>query len=186
MDMIINTMEAFATDLRKESEIMYTFCTSGSTYTSVAFDPPITINSFPTEDELVKKLRGKHGIYIFFVNEAVHLSREVAREWNTISGAKLASNKDSDIAANDCLYVGSCYSKAVSLYTRMKAHYSYDLTASGLQLGDPKREVLKDKVNLIVFPMKKIFSPAQRKLVLPIIEKELHDLLHPKAGVSRT
>ena len=184
--MLMNIMAAFAKELEIEVDKIRNFCVGSPVFESDTFEAPIIIDSFPTKDELSKKLRGKHGVYIFFVKDAITLSKQEVKEWNSLSGAKFPPNKELNINGGDCLYVGSCYSKNTSLYRRMKVHYSYDPTATGLQLGDTKREILKDKVKFVVFPINKSFTAPHRKMVLPIIEKRLHETLHPKAGFSRT
>ena len=81
-----------------------------------------------------------------------------------------------------------CYSE--SIYTRVQSHYSYNYK-SGLQLNTKGRQILKDKVALYAFPIKKEYYKTKEeglfaKCILPIVEKMLDNRLKPKAGSTRT
>ena len=93
-------------------------------------------------------------------------------------------NKAVDINDGDCLYLGSCVSK--SLYSRIKEHFSIGGSYQALKLGHQARQVLFREVYCIAFPIKQKYSEQQYRILLPNIERKLHELLAPLCGSSRT
>lgn len=152
------------------------------------FDAPVCYEMYPSKDEL-KSLRGKKGVYIFRVKNAQKLTRDEIKKWNEEKGANFlpiyGGPASISFCSNDVLYIGSCYSE--SLFTRMQEHYGD--YKPGLQLNAAQRTVLRDNVRAYAFPIKKEYlqkDTLYAKMILPVIEKELHNLLHPKAGSTRT
>ena len=153
------------------------------------FDAPICYEMYPSKKEL-GPLIGKKGVYIFRVKKVQELTRDAIKKWNEEVGAKFlpiyGGPASISFCTNDPLYIGSCYRE--SLFTRMQAHYGLNCK-SGLRLSEDKRAVLKDNVRAYAFPIKKEYlqkDTLYAKMILPIIEKELHMILHPKAGSTRT
>lgn len=153
------------------------------------FDAPVCYEMYPSKNEL-NSLRGKKGVYIFRIKNAQELTRDKIKEWNEEKGAIFlpiyGRHASISFCANDVLYIGSCYSE--SLFTRTQAHYGYN-GKPGLQLNKAGRTILKDNVRAYAFPIKKEYlqkDTLYAKIILPVIEKELHILLHPKAGSTRT
>ena len=152
------------------------------------FDAPVCYEMYPSKDEL-KSLRGEKGVYIFRVKNAQKLTRDEIKKWNEEKGANFlpiyGGPASISFCANDVLYIGSCYSK--SLLVRMQEHYGD--YKPGLQLNAAQRTVLRDNVRAYAFPIKKGYlqkDTLYAKMILPVIEKELHNLLHPKTGSTRT
>ncbi len=148
-------------------------------YTSNLFEKPIV---FIMLDGRPNLLTGKKGIYIFVIKEDINLTREQVWAWNSIRGAGFKHYTPIDLHKGDCLYLGSCVE--LSLFVRIGQHFSSEGEATALKLGHLNRKVLADLVEVYAFPIKKEFLDY-RKLILPAIEKRLHDSLTPKAGSNR-
>ena len=152
------------------------------------FDAPVCYEMYPSKNDL-NSLRRKKGVYIFRVKNAQELTRDEIKKWNEEKGANFlpiyGGPASISFCANDVLYIGSCYSE--SLLVRMQEHYGD--YKPGLQLNAAQRTVLRDNVRAYAFPIKKEYlqkDTLYAKIILPVIEKEVHILLHPKAGSTRT
>lgn len=134
------------------------------------------------------KFDGRKGIYIFLMTDNVHLTHQQVSTWNTKPReAGLSSTLAQDLNSGDCLYLGSAYSKTGSLAVRLGKHFgpSNGSEPHGLALSYPTRNVVFGKVKAVIFPLKREFD-EYAPLILPRIEKILHNRLRPKAGSSRT
>lgn len=130
-----------------------------------------------------RELWGKKGIYMFFLDENVDLDYTSVKNFNDCaSGGKFKEYKPISLLKGDCLYVGSSTSE--SLYTRINQHFKKSSCYSSLHLQEEKRKILKDKVKIIVFPVKNK-TIKHLELLLKCIEKELHKKYQPKSGSNR-
>ena len=148
------------------------------------FEPGIVL----TSESGRREFDGRKGLYIFFMTDDVHLTRQQVSTWNTKPReAGLSSTLAQDLNKGDCLYVGSAYSKTGSLSVRLGKHFgpSNGSEPHGLALNYPTRNAVSGKVRVVIFPLKREFN-KYAPLILPRIEKVLHNLLSPKAGSSRT
>ena len=154
---------------------------AGTPFCSEVFDPPVVIEQWTGNH---RALWGRHGIYVFLVRDAVTLKYEQVFAWNeTLEGAKFRKYEDTLINDGDCLYLGSCVSK--SLYVRIREHFSSDGNYQALKLSHPVRKSLLDMVYCIAFPIKRSYTDQQYRILLPALEKRLHDCLPPLCGSSR-
>ena len=190
--MIANEVIQFSERLQQETEsIINKINGSEKEKTSDIFEDKIVFSSFPQKEDLRKALSGKKGVYLFRITEDCELTKEQVKAWNDEWGSKfsvLSGVRNISLKKCDFLYIGSCYSE--SIYTRVQAHYSYNYK-SGLQLNTKGRQILKDKVALYAFPIKKEYYKTKEeglfaKCILPIVEKMLDNRLKPKAGSTRT
>lgn len=155
-------------------------------FESELFDPPVVLTQLTDR----APLWGKKGIYIFIMIADVNLSYQQIKEWNEKprpSEAGLKSSLPQSILTNDCLYLGSVDSESFSLYQRFRQHFGPVITEDphGLALALPGRSVVHGKVRAIAFPLKVEFN-KNAPLILPRIERALHEVFKPKAGSSKT
>lgn len=188
--MIANEVIQFSERLQQETESIINKINGGEEEkTSDIFEDKIVFFSFPQQKDLERALRGKKGVYLFRITEDCELTKEQVKAWNDEWGSEfpaLSGVRDISLKKGDFLYIGSCYSE--SIYTRVQSHYSYK-DKSGLQLNREGRQILKDKVALYAFPIKKEYTKEEgmfAKCILPIVEKMLDNRLKPKAGSTRT
>lgn len=154
----------------------------GESYCSKIFDKPVVLDARMEEMEW-RKLWGRKGVYVFIIDEPIELSSKQVHAWNQVSGAGFKDSRAISIIEGECLYLGCCVSK--SLYVRMGEHYSAKGTFTALKLRHLSRDVLLESVHVTAFPIMKEYSDNQYRILLPLIEKELHNLLVPLAGSSR-
>ncbi len=167
--------------IEKEALQITSAINAGSTFCSTVFDNPIVIQKWHEQD---RRLRGQKGIYVFIVRNALTLEYKQVFDWNeTLKGAKFREYKKIDINDGDCLYIGSCVSK--SLYSRIKEHFSDSGSYYALKLGHPARQELHNTVYCVAFPIKCNYTQQQYRILLPALEKRLHDLLVPLCGSNR-
>jgi len=130
------------------------------------------------------ELKGKFGIYLFFINDGINLSYKEVFDFNDCaSGAKFKDYSDINLTIGDCLYLGSSTSE--SLYTRMNQHFNDKIEPAALHLSLEKRKMLKNIVKIYAFPVPDK-SIKNIDVLLKAIEKELHNLYEPLAGSNRT
>ena len=129
------------------------------------------------------ELRGRHGIYVFLINEPIELSDEEIKTFNSLKGAKLKDKSGFFACEGSCLYAGS--SCADSLYVRLRNHFRGDFIGASLHLGSPERSIFLGKVTAYVFPIKKEYEPYL-KIIMPALETKLHEDYIPLAGSPRT
>lgn len=160
----------------------------GGEFKSDIFDTPCSFLASVSEEELkknIKKLRARHGIYIFVMKNNLFISSQQMLEWNKVKSAhiKFSCNpQDINAKENDCFYIGSCCKK--SLETRIQDHFKAN-NASSLKLNNCKREWIKNSLMVYCFPIKSIFDKEVIQMILHTIEKHLHNDLKAIAGSSR-
>lgn len=160
------------------------------------FEKPIIINNEKELTNQWKKFRGHRGIYFFFIIDDFNVTKEEENLFNEINSAGMNKvNPIEDIertfAIGDCLYLGSCLRKGVG--SRLKEHISEDKGSGALRLNNPKRRFMSEKVRVFAFLLKPEYDcPGNRKreskyrrIILPLIEKNLHEQLRPRCGSSR-
>ena len=130
-----------------------------------------------------RNLYGRHGIYVFLLDEPIELSTEEIKVFNSLKGAKLKDKESFSACEGSCLYAGSSCSD--SLYVRLRNHFKEDYKGASLHLGAPERNKLLGKVTAYVFPIKKKYEPYL-KIIMPTLETKLHEDYMPLAGSSRT
>ncbi len=153
------------------------------TLDSEVFENAIILSEPPTRPHA---LVGRKGVYVFIVTKDITLSYDDVNKWNTITGASFFFTQTKEIHAGDCLYLGSCISKSKSLYSRLREHFSADGTFTALKLNNKKRSYFSKNIKVYAFPIKKEYSDWERKIIVPSIEKRMHEYLSPKTGSSRT
>ena len=166
--MIANEVIQFSERLQQETESIINKINGGEEEkTSDIFEDKIVFFSFPQQKDLERALRGKKGVYLFRITEDCELTKEQVKAWNDERGSEfpvLSGVRDISLKKGDFLYIGSCYSE--SIYTRVQSHYSYK-DKSGLQLNRAGRQILKDKVALYAFPIKKSIIKQRKRDCLP-------------------
>ena len=164
-----------------EAKRILSVINTGSDFSSDVFDSPVVIETWSDSQ---RALWGKQGIYVFMVRDAVTLKYEQVLVWNeTLEGAKFRKYQDTPINDGDCLYLGSCVNK--SLYSRVKEHFSANGSYKALKLSHPARNILLGTVYCIAFPIRRSYTEGQYRILLPALEKRLHDDLLPLCGSSR-
>lgn len=152
------------------------------TFSSSLFDPPFIAHS----KDARKPGKGRSGIYLFVVDEAVEMSYDQVMAWNSVggSGAGFKEYEALPLKQGDLLYLGSAQK---SLMQRLGQHFGPLIkkgNPKGLALSHPKRRLLSGKVHAIAFPLKSGFE-EYGPLLLTKIEQQLHHTLNPKAGSSK-
>ena len=133
----------------------------------------------------INMLRNRHGIYIVLATEDVELSFNDINRYNSIKGAKWKDINRSGLWVDECLYTGSCISQ--SLLSRINTHFDDRDKNAGLHLNHPARCIFADKVRFFVFPIKKEYDKTEYlKLLVPELERKMHEVFYPAAGSSRT
>ena len=163
--------------IKRESDNIISFV-NGKKYQSELFENPV---EYIPPQARPTVLRGKKGIYIFFLNRDVSLTDTQVRAWNNIKNAPFQNYNAKEMHLGDCFYVGSCKSKSV--YSRLGEHFKENI--SGLKLAAPARNMMQDAVRIVAFPFKKEYESSAR-CIIPEIEKQLHLSLRPMTGGNRT
>lgn len=142
------------------------------------------VNSNPSGD-LRKSLRGRHGVYVFALNNNMIISTEETQKYNkNYSGAGFRYCKDYNLKKGQHFYQGSATSQ--SLLSRINKHYSSYAQESSMKLNCDNRIFMKDKLVLYVFPIKKEFERIEgHKNIIKIIEKKLHERFPAITGSNR-
>ena len=134
-------------------------------------------------DNSFNGLKGKLGIYLFFITDNISLTYENVLKFNEYgSGGKFKAYHQTNLHKGDCLYLGSSTSK--SLYSRLQTHFNNKKEPSALHLSLTDRKILKDKVKIYVFPVAN-GKYKNINILLKAIEKELHDIYNPISGSPR-
>ncbi len=162
-----------------EAKKMIDRINTGADYTSDVFNDTV---EFSVNIERPRSLIGYRGVYIFIMTEDVSMTIEQCWGWNNVAGAPFEYCKNRDLLKGKCLYVGSCSSK--SIYSRMGEHFKSDGSITSLNINHPNRELLKNSVKIIAFPLKREFDNYSR-LVVTSLEERLHDALKPITGKRR-
>ena len=125
---------------------------------------------------------GRHGVYVFVVNEDFDLSGpQVSAYCDKCHGAGFKSRGAVSLRKGQHFYQGSVTSN--SFHTRLKEHYSSGTDISALQLNNRYRSIVKDKLVVFVFPM--VASLEHRPFFIKMIENDLHQRFPAITGSSR-
>ena len=162
-----------------ETQKITTYIYNNKQFSSDVFD---TVVSFDSNNLNLSKMRGRKGIYVFIIKEKILIEYSVVQKWNELDGAGIKSYKKTIWEIDDCLYVGACRNK--SLYSRINEHFSKEGACTSLKLSHENREFAKKIVKGYAFLLKRELE-TYGDIVLPRIEKRLHQRLEPKAGRSR-
>lgn len=129
------------------------------------------------------QVKGLYGIYLIYMNEDVFLDYNTVRNFNDkAKGAKFKEYKDYDLKNGTCIYIGSCVFE--SLYSRLNQHFKDTDNYGSLHLQNKYREILKDKIKIVAFPVK-CSGYYSMDILMRKIEQELHNILKPTNGSSR-
>lgn len=133
--------------------------------------------------DLRKATRGRHGVYVFVVNTDFVLSKQEVHDYcEKCQGAGINIRGERHLAKGQHFYQGSA--TGTSLHTRIKEHYSVHSQISALQLNNPNRIVVKDKLTLFIFPV--VASLDYQSFFIRMIEEEIHNRHKAIAGSKRT
>lgn len=125
---------------------------------------------------------GRHGVYVFVVNEDFDLSGpQVSDYCDKCHGAGFNTRGAVSLKKGQHFYQGSATSN--SLHTRLKEHYSSGTDISALQLNNKYRSVVKDKLVVFLFPM--VASLENRPFFIKMVEDDLHKRFPAVTGSSR-
>ena len=178
-------LKNFNKKIRKEVEGICDLVLQKDDVSLDIFDSPSCFSKCPQNHPRPTSLWGRHGIYIFLIEHDEVISENKVRKWNELNqGASFKNYKPYDLKQGDCLYVGDCVS--FSLYTRIRQHFANQESYSSLKLNNPARNFLLNNVKIYAFPIKNVYTEEMYRVILPTIEKRLHELLQPKCGSSRT
>lgn len=181
---IIDLLEQFEQIISDEAKQIALVLSGANSNALSIFESPEYFDDCPQSPPRPKKLWGRKGIYIFVLNSDVKLSSDEVRKWNSLNrGAGFKTYSEQNLVKGDCLYLGDCVS--ISLYVRIRQHYSNDQSYTALKLRHSSRKILRNCLGVWAFPLKKEYSEEHCRIILPAIEKRLHILLSPKAGSSR-
>ena len=139
-------------------------------------------NPHPTGD-LKSSTWGRKGVYVFIVSEDYILKPEEVAKYSAISGAGFwdAPLKQC-LKKGDHFYQGSTIRK--SLHTRLKEHYSDECDQAGIKLNNKNRIIMKDRVKVFVFPIRKELECYH--FFIRLIESRLHEEYPAKSGSKKT
>lgn len=149
-------------------------------YKSNIFD--LISNNINIQNQQNPEKNSSPGIYIFKVANNTKLSYEFN---NVQYAAKINNNINSDlsISKDDFLYLGKAEN---SLCSRLDEHLTKCKKKTySLKLFDKNRQSLFNNISLYTFALKKEFQ-NYKKIILSTVESELHKLLRPIVGSSRT
>ena len=147
-----------------------------------------TLHSNAMKLSAVSVQKGYVGIYMFMFDANAHLNSKSAgvAKFDSVSYAAKTNNnlKGTNFQVNDCLYLGK---SEKNLYKRIVEHVGVPSGKKtySLRLGEPERKHIKSSLCLYTFVLKKEFK-KYKKVLLPIVEGYLHDLMLPKVGSKRT
>lgn len=154
---------------------------AGTLFSSDTFDSPVITTEAP---ECGSPLRGRNGVYIFILTADIDLTYDDVKNWCTAcQGAPFERWEPQELHTGDCFYVGSATSE--SLYSRLRSHINGDGEHTSLNLSVPARQKLKPILKVYAYPIKKCFNEEMIRIVLTVIEKRLHQQLHPITGKSK-
>ena len=132
--------------------------------------------------EYRKTLWGRHGIYVFVIKEDFTLTyKEVWDYCEKCKAAGFQEYHDYYLKKGQHFYQGSATS--LSLYSRLNQHFSTSKTVSSMHLNHPSRVIVKDKLTVYVFPMRKVYK--NYKLFSKMVEEKIHERYHPITGSTR-
>jgi|GEM_PF-5146052 len=183
---ILTTVQLLEEKCRSEAEKLKKQLTNKRTI-SECFKKPISIDvsTLTTSDDLGIP-KDTPGIYIFILKNKVTLNEK----HNTTEGEGENEHKIAKIK-NDAIDVthkiGTCFylGKSHNLSKRLSEHIiSASRSTYALKLFLSSRKELKEHLTLYYFPLKQEYL-NYKEGILPIIEKQLHQLLAPLVGSSR-
>lgn len=169
-------------EMKSESCAIVQMIKDGNLKETDIFDGPIVTT--PNE-ERPDKLKGRRGLYVFTITQDISFDSEKVRAWNGLKQAGLKSSLKQEFHKDDCLYLGSVWGDSGSIFCRLKEHYSDKKDAKGLALNHPSRRKIRDAVQVYAFPIKKLYTREEYRIILPNIENMLHESLKPVAGMKR-
>ena len=178
---MIELMARFDELLDNELSNIDNYLTSGYFESSI-FD---LVKVMSPSDDRPKELKGRKGVYFFFMTENQFMSRSLINSWQSESGATFFDWQERELKEGDCLYLGSSASlKTGSLYVRIGEHIGGNKTHTALKLSLENRSILKDKLVIYIFALRRELKPYCN-VILPPLEHKLHEKYKPKAGSSR-
>lgn len=172
------TIKKFIELVKKESQQIIDCCQDEKSKSEVFNQPLSFLASISEVDrkKIVRKLRAQHGIYIFILVKDLYITMEQMLEWNNVKGAHINFSRnpmDIDAKEKDFFYIGSCCSQ--SLMSRIRIHFSAETTSTSLKLNHDKRKWAKSSLKVYCFPIKSTFSEEEMRIILPAIERNLHN-----------
>lgn len=140
------------------------------------------VNPNPT-GSIRRSLRGRRGLYVFIVTKEVTLSKkEVYAYCDGYNGAGFKDQfKQIHLFPGQHFYQGSVTSQ--SLLSRINTHYSDKSKPAGIHLGKPERKIMRDKLELYVFPVRDILK--DQDVFIKMIEAALHERKPAATGSKR-
>lgn len=165
---------------RQEGRLIADVIQNDTTLQSDLFDPALILTPFDSRS----LLRGRPGVYIFTMVEDVLLTRDQVQKWDELDSQTVSAGiypwADTELSKGQCLYLGK---SKISLMARLGHHFGPNPGCNpiGLALNHSSRIILKDKVRVAAFPIKREFK-NYAPLVLDHTEAELHHILKPIAG----
>ena len=134
------------------------------------------------QGDLYKATYGQQGIYVFIVNADFQLSgKEVNDYCEKCNGAGFYVRGKKALLKGQRFYQGSTIR---SLHCRIREHYSEYSSNSALQLNNPNRIIVKDKLTLFLFPV--VPSLKRYPFFIRMIESEMHYRHKALTGNKRT
>lgn len=135
-------------------------------------------------DKFCKKNDKEAGLYIFVVNNACSIDKQIFN--NVKYGAKIKKNEKAangkiDLKEGDVFYLGS----SKNIYNRLEEHFSDDGSTYSLKLGSQDRKDCKKHLTIYPFILVNDYNEYM-DIILPQIEACLHKELKPKVGSART
>ncbi|SEK90630.1 hypothetical protein SAMN02910353_01513 [Ruminococcus sp. YRD2003] len=137
-------------------------------------------------------LKGRKGVYLFVANDTFEVSTEQILSWNRVSSAPLISHDPqgnvipATVHSGEIFYLGSCYSESGSLLSRLRQHCNYAADKSSLKLQNRNRQWVRQYLVAYYFAINKEYDNEVKRIILPAIERELHNSFFHLAGSKRT
>lgn len=183
---ILTTVQLLEKNCQSEAKKLKKQLTDKETISECFQEPKsIDVSTITTSDDLGIS-KDTPGIYIFILKNNITLNKK----HNTTKGegenehkiAKIKNNAiDGTHEIGTCFYLG----KSHNLSKRLSEHIiSASRSTYALKLFLSSRKELKEHLTLYYFPLKQKYLDYKEG-ILPIVEKQLHQLLTPLAGSSR-
>ncbi len=137
-------------------------------------------------------LKGRKGVYLFIANDTFNVSKEQILSWNRVPSAPLISHDPhgnvipTTVNRGEIFYLGSCYSESGSLLSRLRQHCNYASDKSSLKLQNINRQWVRQYLDAYYFAIDRIYDDEKKRIILPAIERELHNSFQHLAGSKRT
>ena len=155
-------------------------------YDSEFFSDVIVLDDYEYEPnpkgQLRKSLWGRKGLYVFVLKNDVYLTyKEVSDYCSGTNGAGFYKWEEQHLVKGQHFYQGSTIN---SLLSRIREHYSENCNAAALKLNNSSRIIMKDKLRLFVFPLRRDFDKCS--YFIRMIEDQLHNRVPAATGNKRT